>query len=46
MTHLQIDDMERGLQNGLSIGQRHVPDPVRDKFALIPHPLDQMVGCL
>lgn len=46
MTHLQIDDMERGLQNVRSIGQRHVPDTVSDKFALIPHPLDQMVGCI
>ena len=46
MPHLQINDMKRGLQNVLPISQRHVPDPMSDKFALIPHPLDQMVGCL
>ena len=38
--------MKGRLQNVLPVGQRHMPDPVSNEFALIPHPLDQMIWCL
>ena len=46
MSHLQVNDMKGRLQDVLPIGQRHMPDPVSNKFALIPHSLDQLVGRL